>query len=206
MARDLTTAQEDALQSDNTRLGFVYESFFNDKPLRAWTGYESLFFDSDGDGNDEEFLGVGDFASFGGISETTDVKSEDFSVVLADIPNASLAYDTPGEPGVIFDEALEGEFQGESAKLWMAILNDDGTVIDDPIEINSGFQDEIDLDDDGGSLTIELKIATPMKNLRGKSTLHNTAEDQRSLHEGDGFFDHVSDIQDKKEEWGSNLN
>lgn len=197
MTRALTSGQEKLLQSDPVRLAFLYEAEYDNDTVRAWTGFEELKFDSDGDGNDETFLPVADFASFDGIEESEGVQTSGFQVSLIGVP-----YDDDD----VLEDALREDYHGRDSKLWLAILKEDFKPKDDPIMLNQGFQDKHTVSDDGSELTVKVQIQNPMKNLRGKATLHYTSEDQKTLHSGDTFFDQVENIQEKTENWGSNLN
>lgn len=200
MAQALTDAQQDALQSDNVFLGFFYSAEYENDFVRAWTGYESKSFDSDGDGNDETFLGVGEFGSFSTIEETAEVRADGFTVQLSGVPI--------GGTSEVLKDAMREDYHGLDAKLWLAILDENFDIIDDPIMMNQGFQDQQEVNDSGDTLDVTVQIENPIRNLRGKSTLHYTSKDLQDA-EGfsdDGFFDEVESIQTKKEQWGSNLN
>lgn len=195
MARQLTTAQENAIQSGNVILGFLYEAEFPNEYLRAWSGYEERQFDSDGDGNDETFYPVGEFGSIGEISEEAEVRATGFSVQLSGVPT-----EDGGDTAI--DEALHKNFHGLDAKLWLVLLDSDYNFIDDPIKINSGFQDDYEVNDSANTVDITVNIENPLRNLRGKSTLHYTQQDLQSFHSDDRFFDHVEQIQNKQVKWG----
>lgn len=198
MGREISSAQESALQSEPVRLAYLYEAHYDTDVLRAWTGFEKLLFDSDGDGTDEEFLPVGDFGTFGEIKEEEGVQTSGFSVQLDGVP-----YD---EDSDVLEDALRDDYHGRDATCWMAILDDAFKPIDDPILMDQGFQDQHSISDDAQELTITVTIENPIKNLRGKSTLHYTSEDQQINHSDDLFFEQIEQIQEKQENWGSNLN
>jgi hypothetical protein len=196
MALDLSSSQEDAIQADNVRIGFLYKAEYDGATVRAWTGFEDIKYDEDGDGADETFLGVGEFGRFGEISEQTEVRAEGFTVQLAGVP-----LDGNGP----LEDALREDYQGRDAKLWMALLDENLDIIDEPILLNAGFQDVHEVSDDANSMTVTVNIENPMRNLRRKATLHYTSEDQQRNYPNDRFFDHVEQIQQKQERWGPNV-
>lgn len=197
MARSLTTAQENALQSDEVYLAFAYEAKYSNDTVRAWTGVEELKFDSDGDNSDETFLPVGEFASIPKINETTDIRAEGFQVELNGVPI--------GEDPDALEDALREDYHGKDAKLWIVILDSAFNIVDSPVLINSGFQDTHQVTDNGQSLTVTVNIENPMRNLRRKATRHYTKEDQKIEDSDDRFFDHVEQIQDKDVLWGPDV-
>jgi hypothetical protein len=197
MGINLTSAQQDAIESGNVRIAFFYEAEYSNDYVRAWTGFEDKSFDSDGDGNDETFKGVGKFGQIGNVSETNEIRAEGFTVQLSGVP--------VDDNSDALDDALREDYHGKDATLWIGLLDENFDIIDDPILMNQGFQDQQKPSDSGSELTITVAIENPLRNLRRKATLHYTREDQQIDHPNDRFLDHVEDIQDKKEQWGSNL-
>lgn len=189
--RAIQPATSAALDAGTVFPAILFEGEFVDSVhgtpdiVRLWSGVGSIVWDG------RTFLGGGSLLGFSAIEETSEVRAAGFTGTLS------------GVPALDVHRALAGVRQGRPGTLWLALLNAGGTVIGDPVMLQSGRLDTATIDDDGTSATISIAYESRLVDLeRARSRLY-TPEDQRVDHPNDQGFDLVSRLQDMEILWGS---
>lgn len=183
MSRGLTSAMTTALSGRKVRPAMLVELEFDSGTDHLWTGYGDLPWDS------KTWTGGGDVMSVRPFSESTDIRANGASVVLSGIPSARISI------------ALSEDYQGRTATLYLAVIDDSGAVIADPIQF-SGRMDQMNIEEDGQTATIALSIESQLVDLNKSREFRYTDQDQRIDYPNDKGFEYVAGLQDKAVTWG----
>lgn len=160
------------------------EMEFASGTVRAWTGYGDFVWGS------LTFNGTGNLGRVDPIEETVETRA------------VGLRYQLSGIDSSLITLALDDPYQNRPARLWLAILDDDGQLVADPIKLSEGKMDVMSIDDDGSTATITLSTESQLIDLRKPRLLLNTHADQQALYPGDDGFEFVEAIADRPIIWG----
>lgn len=160
------------------------EMEFGTGTVRAWTGYGDFVWGS------LTFNGTGNLGRVDPIEETVETRA------------VGLRYQLSGIDSSLITLALDDPYQNRPARLWLAILDDDGQLVADPIKLSEGKMDVMSIDDDGSTATITLSTESQLIDLRKPRLLLNTHADQQALYPGDDGFEFVEAIADRPIIWG----
>ncbi|WP_417624965.1 hypothetical protein [Paremcibacter congregatus] len=157
----------------------------SDGPVRMWTGYGVLEYDG------EEWLGGGEFIGVSNVSETADIQANGITFSMSGITEELLAI------------ALQYMRQGEVAELFLGALTDTGELIgENAVRVFKGKTDVPVIDDDGGSIVINLTAESDLIDLERSRVRRYTSEDQKSEYPDDLGFDFVPRLQETEIAWG----
>ncbi len=184
MARDITTAMQTEVQAGAIQPFLLFEAFFDDETVRAWTGYGDLVWDGD------TYAGTGTFLNVSEIEETTETKASGITVVLSGIPSELLSL------------ALNGEYQGRILNVYLGAFNSSNAIISDPILLFKGRMDLMDIQDGSETGSITLNVESRLIDLERARNRRYTAEDQKIDYPNDKGLDHVVSIQEIEIVWG----
>ena len=182
--RNLNPATGAALSANNVGWTFLAMFAFRTLTQYLWTGPGPLTVAG------QTYTGLGDFGTIGELMEGTDGKAEGTSVTLSGISPGLLA------------ESMTDIRQGAPAKIWLALLNPDMTVIGTPYLWFSGTIDGPPIAVGGEKMSITLKLENPLANHERASSLKYTSADQRLLYADDTAFDWVEKLNDISLRWG----
>lgn len=150
-----TGAVGTALDGSTLNLAYIIRLDVVDDPLYAWTGFGDLVFAPGATGD-----AALDGTTFGGITH-----------LIAEVGAVSDAQGGSGAleivmPGVDLQDELmkqiiydERRWQFRTAKVWLALLDEDGNLIGNPIRLRSGRMDQMPVaEGDDGTGTIKCVI------------------------------------------------
>jgi hypothetical protein len=193
MTRGLDAAEIAHIESEKIKPTWLVALSFDAGDSLVTTAPFSLFFDYDGDGSDEEFIGHGDAAGITAIEENLDGKAHEIELSLVvDAARLSLA--------------LNEHIQGRAVRLWVTWLDDDNDFIGVPQFRFEGVMDTMPFKfgDDGKTATISLRvISRDVIWERAPDTPRYSDADQQKNFPGDTFFSRVAEINGGREvAWG----
>lgn len=193
MTRGLTAPQIAHIEGEKIKPTWLARLGFDAGDSLVTTAPFSLFFDHDGDGNDEEFIGKGDTAGITAIEENIDGKAHEIELSLvADASRLSLA--------------INEHVQGRPVELWVTWLDDNNDFIGTPQHRFDGFMDTMPwkFNDDGKTATVSLRcISRDVLWERAPDTPRYSDEDQQKNFPGDTFFSRMAEINGGREvAWG----
>lgn len=208
MSRDLIPDTIQSISQDVVRPFFAVElKFDGENTLRMWTGQGTLIL-ADG----TEWVGAGDLLNISTIEETSEMAVKGATVTLNGIPSnvISLALGQPYQGRVcnIYFGTLivsDGNLLQEDSSY---ILLEDGSKIilqgssNQFNEIFSGYMDQMNIQEEAETSTIELKVENKLVDLERARVARFTSGYQKSLYENDQGFDFVESMQDKQVSWG----
>ena len=150
----------------------------------AWTGYGPLHW------NGNTFLGVGTLGSFGGVTESTDVRADGTTVGLSGIDPA------------LYSDCMQDIQLGAPATIWLALLSQ-GAIIGAPYKIFEGTVDQPVIEPGTEEIAITLSLENLITNLQRATCSRYTAADQRVLYPTDSAFNGVEQLADQALIWGT---
>lgn len=137
--------------------------------------------------NNEDYLGAGELAGISATEETTEIKPTSLILSLSGLessPNISLA--------------LNEHYQGRDARVYMAFLDSDYQLLEDPNLIFRGRMDTMNIGFDSISVTVQSRLVD-WDRARVRRYTH---EDQISRYPNDKGFEFVSQMVEKELYWG----
>jgi hypothetical protein len=160
---------------------------FPSGPVRVWTGYNQISWDS------QIWDGLAGFLTVDFVSESIDSRASGASVTVS------------GLKSEFFSPIMLGNYQGNTAKMWFALLDESTmTPIDDPYLMFSGKMDSDEIEDDGSASTLKIHVENRLADLLRPRAYRYTHEDQQALYPGqnDMGLEFVSVLQDVQLKWG----
>lgn len=180
MSRDLFSGLSNKLDDEVMYPFLAISMEFDTDDLNLWTGYGDLTI------NSTTYTGTGNLIAVSPVEETSLIQVNGVNVTLTGIPSDVLGL------------ALNEPYQGRKATLYFGVANDTS----DLAEIFSGYMDQMNIEEDGGTCTISLSIENKLIDLERPRIRRYTKEDQQSRFEDDKGFNFVEDIQDQPVIWG----
>lgn len=178
---------------------------FDSGNFRVWTGWGTLLWGegdaftdhtdfSDGTGWTDtitaEWYGVGDLGFVGEIEETTEVRAVGVEIGLSGIPTEVL------------DIALAENWQGRPGYIYLAVLDDQGQLIGEPLLLLGEAQmDQMKLTE-GLKAAISLTLESEMIDLERTKARRFTPEQQKSQFPEDLGLDQVAALMGIEIKWG----
>lgn len=150
--------------------------------FRMWTGFGELQW------RGYTWHGAGTLGAIGAMEETTETRAAGVELTLSGIPAEVL-------------QIANGEnWQGRDARIYYAVLDDQGRFVGEPFQIRRGLMDAMSLKD-GAECAISLTIESRDIDLRRARIRRYTAEDQRAEHPGDAGMDGITAVQSWDGKW-----
>jgi hypothetical protein len=185
MSRDLPAAINAALTGgDAMRLALLVEMEFTSGFLRLWSGLGPVQYG----GN--EWTGAGNLFGFDTIEETRAVVANGVTLYLSGIPTELVA------------ACINDAQQGKIGRIYLAVLDANGAIDGDAVELFTGRLDVPTISDQGENCTINITYESRMIDLTRAREWRYTHESQQVLHPDDMGFEFVTSIQDKEIVWG----
>ena len=183
MSRTLTGTVESALGAGNVPFVMLCELDFSSGFVRLNSAGTDLAW------NSYTWLGIGRLGSVEAIQEGDDLEARGVALTLSGIPSALL---TP---------ALTENYQGRSAKLWLAPLDSGHAVLADPVLVFSGRMDNmiVSLGETG---TITLNCESRLADWSRPRVRRYNDADQQAEYAGDKGFAFVEQMVDRQIVWG----
>ncbi len=184
MARDLTTAFEAATKAKEVAPILMVEMAFVSGTVRLWTGYGDIT------SGGHTWTGAGTLGSISEPEEVLDPAAKGITLTLTAVPNEYAAL------------ALSEEYQGRNAKVFLGVLNSDGTLIADPYQLFGGRMDVMTIQDGGTTSSISVSVENRLIDLTRSRERRYSHQDQQIEYPGDLGFEYVNSLQDKEIRWG----
>lgn len=159
------------------------ELLFDTGEVRLWSGLTPLVVDG------VTYTGAGALLGVSAVEETSEVAARGANMTLSGIPSEIISL------------ALNEDYQGRVAKVYFGLLNVTSGA-PEMVEIFSGLMDQMNIEDTGVTLTVELTVENRLIDLERARIRRYTSEDQKRFYPNDLGFDFVNDLQDKEIVWG----
>lgn len=186
MSRDLTSSMQTVADASVVRPIILVELAFDTGTTRLWSGYGDLTWDS------QTWNGAGNLMSIGSLEETTEVRAIGTDITLS------------GLPSEIVSLALQEDYQGRFATIYLGALDDTGAVISDPVVIFGGRMDVMSIQESGETASISISIENRLIDFERTKIRRYTDQDQKIDYPNDQGFEFVSSIQQMEIVWGRN--
>lgn len=182
MTREIPTETLNSLDDSVFKPFFALELLFTTQTVRVWTGLGTISIEG------EDWLGAGEVLSISPVEETSELSIKGAIVSLSGIPSEYLYL------------ALNEPYQGRIAKIYFG--NFVSGQPSELTEIFSGYMDQLNIEEDAESSSIQLKIENKLIDLERPRVARFTSQYQRSVFPDDRGLDFVEDLQDKELFWG----
>ena len=188
MARNITTAFNNAISAQNVIPFFAVSLAFNTGTLHLWNGYGDISLTAGGSTN--TYTGLGDAAGMSPIDEQSLIQASGANLVLNGVKSSLIA------------TALSAQYTNRDGKIFLGMFDTSKSVIADVYTLFVGKMDVMIIRETGETSTIELKLENRLVALERAIERRYTDEDQKNLFSGDKGFEFVPDLQDKQLVWG----
>lgn len=140
----------------------------------------------------DTYTAAGGLLSFAGLQETGELLVNQISVTLSGVDTSEA-----------MARFLVDDFLDRPLRIYVAFIDDDGTIIASPVKIFEGRMDAptIQEDPDTGSSTVQVAGTPQWVNFGRKPGRHTNDEEQQFYFSGDKFFEFVSALP-KSIKWG----
>ncbi len=185
MVREITAAAITASNEAPVRPVILAAMDFSSGWVRVNSGVSSVVYDSN------TYLGIGAFGSVSPVEEVLEMQEGTMNLSLTGVDTAYISL------------ALNEHYQGRAALIYVALLDADHVLIDDPVLLFQGRMDnmEITLGNQG---TIQVTCTNPMVDWERPRTLRYNNETQQLLYPGDKGLEFVAQSSEKQVYWGTN--
>ena len=146
--------------------------------FRVWSGLGPLNWAG------RAFEGIGDIGAMGEVEETVELRAVRLTLALSPVPQE------------VIDIALsERSYRLRPARLWLALLGEDGAFVADPFPLWAGIMDTMEVVD-GAEPRVTLACESRLVDLERAEVRRYTDADQQAEYPGDRFFEFVPALQD----------
>lgn len=183
-AGDLSGAMVAQVVAPELRPILLFEGEFDTGIVRFWTGYGELTW------NEDVWYGSGAIISVSPIQQTNDIRASGATVTLSAISLETIAL------------ALVEAKQGKRGTVWLAVLNEAGEIVADPVILFRGKLDVPEIEDTGEDCKLNIAYESRLIDFERSRERRYTPEDQAIDYPGDKGFDEVARLQDLKIVWG----
>lgn len=184
MSRDLTTDLANEIVKSVIRPALFVYAQFNSGPVRVWTGIGSISWDG------HNWLGVGRLLGISVIEESSDLTATSFSLSLSSVPSDMLS--------IVLTEIR----QGYPCKVWLAMLDSNGTVIDAPYQAMAGRIDAGTIAEGVETSVASITVENQLVDFNRPRDRRFTNQDQQKDFPGDPGFEYVPQVQSWNGAWG----
>lgn len=190
MAERLDAAAFAKLSDDGITVALLADlDFAKKRLLLSSTPFNLHYYHEGKNKTPTTYTGVGAFGQVSAIKETNDIQANGVQLSLSGIPTE------------LIKTALEENYQGRSARLFFALLDENNEIIDKPFQIFSGRMDTMVVSI-GKEAQIELKIESLLVDWQRPRVRRYTHEDQKTIDRTDKGLIFVSKIPDREIVWG----
>ena len=190
MSRTFSTDQTNALNSSHVNLLMFAKLEFDSATSYVHNGIGTYSWVEGGSSRD--WLGGGDLGTISKVEEGLDVSPYAITLTLSGLPDAGLVA-----------TALTENYYKRPATIYLGLLDDDDVLIGTPVQIWSGFMDQMTLSigADGGD-SVQLIAESELAIFDKSNDLMYTNVSQQARHSGDLFFNYIHEIEGQKITWG----
>jgi len=188
MARNITTAFNNAIKSDVVRPILAVELEISDGTLRFWSGYGNLTMTAGG--SSKVFLGSGDLLNISPIEETTSLKMSGITVSMGGIKSSLIS------------SILSAQYTNRLGTLYMGLFDTSKNVIADVYTLFQGKMDVANIQEGPETSVVQMNIESRLVQFDLPLNRMYTLEDQQIDFPNDVGFEFIPDLQDKEVVWG----
>lgn len=188
MARNITTAFNNAIKSDVVRPVLAVELEISDGTLRFWNGYGNLTMTAGG--SSKLFLGTGDLLNISSIEETSTLKMNGITISLGGIKSSLIS------------SILSAEYTNRLGTVYMGLFDNNKNVIADVYTLFQGKMDVANIQEGPETSVIQINIESRLVQFELPLNRMYTLEDQQIDFPSDIGFEFIPDLQDKEIIWG----
>jgi hypothetical protein len=182
-SRTLTAGVQTAIaQAQITPLMFVELDFASGFLRLTTAGHDVPW-------NGHTWTGVGLLGKVDAIGESAALEATGVKLTLSGIDSAIIAI------------ALQEDYQGRPAKLWLAFVNDSGAIVADPLLVFVGRMDTMQVAD-GETATVVLNLENEFAAWDRPRVRRFTNADQQAEYPGDLGFEFVTEAAQSTVTWG----
>jgi hypothetical protein len=141
---------------------------------------------------------TGGAMSFEAVQETSDLAGQGVKVILDGVTQATIS------------ALLSDHYIGHEAKLYLAHLDTDGSVIADPVLLFHGYMNDAwtikeKRDPSGGVATVETRLVSPLVRLQQVRGIKANQTSHETHYANDTFMRHISALREQDLGWGVGL-
>lgn len=191
MSRTLSAEVQAAIDAATYYPVLLARFEFDGGTERACTTPYSIWFDDEGTAVPNEFIGTGKLGTVSAIEEGSELRSYGISCTLTGVDPAQLAL------------AVDSQYQGRNATIWLGFLNPDHVLLNSPVEVFRGIMDTMPITL-GRTGTIRLNIENVLSRWEKPNPRNQryTSADQQDLYHGDLFLEFTNAATAKELIWG----
>ena len=184
MTRPISISTANSLTDEVLRPILLTELNLGQEPLRLTSGPASITY------NGATFIANGWILPVDGVQESTDIGNYGFDLTLSGVSVALLSI------------ILSNQQKNGLGTVWMAILNENQTIIGEPIVLFRGLIDACTIDDKIDNPTVKINMTNDLARLDTSQNFRFTQESQTSLFPGDLGFQYVTKLENWSGFWG----
>lgn len=184
MVRPLHPDTSAVISSEILRPAMLIEVYLIKQPLRLTSTKQDISWGG------RTFLANGWLDPIDGISETTDVNNQGFEIKLSGVSQALVSL------------VLSNNDAGEKGTIWLALFNETGNLVGEPIRLYQGFVDTCDIDDNMSAPKITINLENELSRFDESQNFRYTDECQKSYFNGDRGFQYVPKMETWSGFWG----
>ena len=188
MARNITTAFNNAIKSQVVTPIIASELEFSDGTLRFWNGYGNITMTAGG--SSKVFTGLGDFLGISPISESSTLQMSGVTLSMSGIKSSLIS------------TALSAQYTNRNGAIYLGMYDTSRNVIADVYTVFKGKMDVLNISEQGNTATITLNIESRLISFDLPIDRKYTLEDQQVDFPNDVGFEFIPDLQDKEITWG----
>ncbi len=177
MTRPLDISVAQASSDAEVFVAVLVELQFMPDNLLLWSGLGNFVWAN------QSFTGAGNLLSIGAAEETTETRAVSVAVGLSAVPTDLIGY------------AIDVNWRGQPARIWLALLNSAGGLLGDPIPVLSGRMDVLSWTE-GDTANITVTVESRLADLDRPRIRRYTDRDQQDEYPGDIGMQYVESLQD----------
>lgn len=181
--RDMTVDAQLAIEATYARPLFLVSCQFANETIYVWTGIGSIVWDG------HAWIGVGTLGNVSAIAETIETQAQGITLSLSGIDSSLLS------------DALTQTYGGGKAKVWLAFMLANGSLVSDPIPAYLGDMDQTTIDMSTEDTTISIAVENGLSELNRARGGRYTDQCQRQKYPTDGGLKYVSWLNDQFLNW-----
>jgi hypothetical protein len=189
LSRDLTAAVQTAVENANVPMVAFVELDFGSGFVRVTNAPHSMTW------NGYTWLGVGTLGGLDAVDEGAGLEARGVALKLSGVPVSG-----EGDSENI-SIALGEHYQGRDCRIWVALLDEQFSIVPDPKLIFLGRMDNMEIEV-GATATIVVRAENRLADLERPRVRRYNSGDQQLLFSGDKGLEFVEQMVDTSIVWG----
>jgi hypothetical protein len=189
LSRELTAAVQTAVENANVPMVAFVELDFGSGFLRVTNAPHTMTW------NGHSWLGLGTLGGIDAVDEGTGLEARGVSLKLSGVPVSG-----EGDSENI-SIALGEHYQGRDCRIWVALLDEQFSIVPDPKLIFLGRMDNMEIEI-GDTATIIVHAENRLADLERPRVRRYNNEDQQAEYSGDRGLEFVEQMVEKAIVWG----